>query len=83
MAMALKVIVVSIAAVLILAILSRNSSKWALSLQRYYITQSNKMSGNNGGWDEPWRLALFKALVIFFGLMAILGVYVIVFSVQQ
>jgi hypothetical protein len=40
------------------------------------------MSGHNGGWDEPWRLKLFKALVIFFGLMAVLGVYVVVFSVQ-
>ena len=36
----------------------------------------------SGGWDEPWRLTLFKALVIFFGLMAVLGIYVLVLSQQ-
>ena len=62
--------------------LSQNTGKRASSLQKYYIDQSNKMSGDSGGWDEPWKLQLFKALVIFFGLMAILGIYVLVFSAQ-
>lgn len=75
--------IAAVAAVVALFLLARNTGKWARSLQRYYIAQSNKMSGNNGGWDEPWKLMLFKALVIFFGLMAILGVYVAVFSFQQ
>src|SRR5262245_44673094 len=48
-----------------------------------YIAQSNKLSGDSGGWDKSWRLTLFKVLVVFFGLMAILGIYVIVFSFQQ
>ena len=78
--MTLKIIVVALAAVIILLLLIKSTAKWSRSLQRYYIGQSTKMSGDSGGWDEPWRLTLFKALVIFFGLMAILGVYVVVFS---
>lgn len=78
-----KIVVVAVVAVIVLVLLYKNTSNWARSLQKYYIAQSNKMSGNNGGWDEPWKLTLFKALVIFFGLMAILGVYVAVFSFQQ
>ena len=80
--MILKIIIVAIAAVVVLVLLFQKTGKWARSLQKYYVAQSNKMSGNNGGWDEPWKLTLFKALVIFFGLMAILGVYVVVFSAQ-
>lgn len=78
MNMTLKIIVVAVAAVITLFLLVRNTEKWARSLQGYYVAQSNKMLGDNGGWDESWRLMLFKALVIFFGLMAILGVYVAV-----
>ena len=76
----LKVLIVVIAAVVVLVILAPNAGKWARSLQEYYIAQSKKLYGHVGGWDEPWRLTLFKALVVFFGLMAILGVYVVVFS---
>jgi hypothetical protein len=76
----LKVITVAIAGIIVLFLLTRNTGKWARSLQKYYVAQSNKMSGESGGWDQPWRLALFKALVLFFGLMAILGVYVVLFS---
>jgi hypothetical protein len=73
----LKVLITAIAAVAVLVILVRSTGKWAHSLQEYYIRQSNKLYGHSGGWDKPWRLTLFKALVVFFGLMAILGVYVV------
>jgi hypothetical protein len=75
-----ETVIVAITATVVLILLTRNTGKWAQSLQRYYIAQSHKISGDSGGWDEPWRLTLFKALVVFFGLMAILGVYVVVFS---
>ena len=78
--MPLKIITVAIAAIIGLLLLARNTGKWAHSLQQYYIAQSNKLSGDSGGWDKSWRLTLFKVLVVFFGLMAILGIYVI-FSV--
>jgi hypothetical protein len=77
-----KITIVAAAAITVLMSLYRNTGKWAHSLQQYYIAQSNRLSGNSGGWDEPWRLSLFKVLVIFFALMAILGVYVLVFSSQ-
>jgi len=79
----LKIVSVAIAAMIVSALLIRNTNKWARSLQRYYIVQSNKISGNSGSWDKPWRLGLFKALLVFFGLMAILGIYVVIFSFQQ
>jgi hypothetical protein len=75
-----KIVMVVITAIVVLVLLTRNTNKWARSLQAYYIAQSQKISGDSGGWDEPWRLTLFKALVVFFGLMAILGAYVVVFS---
>jgi hypothetical protein len=71
---------VAIAGVITFWLLLQNTGKWAACLQKYYIGQANKLYGNSGGWDEPWRLLLFKALVIFFGLMAVLGIYVLVFS---
>jgi hypothetical protein len=76
----LKVLVLAIAAVVVLVILARNTGRWAHSLQEYYIAQSKNLYGHSGGWDKSWRLTLLKALVIFFGLMAILGVYVVMFS---
>jgi len=78
----LKILAVVIAAVVILFLVFLNINKWATSLQKYYIAQSNKLQGNNGGWDEPWRIILFKVMICFFGLMAVLGVYVAVFSQQ-
>ena len=78
----LKVALVVVIGAVVVILLMKNTGKWALSLQKYYIAQSSGLSGNSGGWDEPWRLSLFKALVIFFGLMAVLGVYVLVFSQQ-
>ena len=80
--MILKIALVIVIGAIVVILLMKNTEKWALSLQKYYIAQSNKLSGNSGGWDEPWRLSLFKALVFFFGLMAILGVYGVVFSSQ-
>ena len=80
--MTIKILVMAITGVIVLFLLVRHTGEWARSLQKYYIAQSNKLSGDNGGWDKPWRLTLFKALVIFFGLMAILGVYGLVFSSQ-
>ena len=78
--MEFKIIVVAVPAVVVLLLLVKNTSKWSRSLQRYYVDQSNKLYGNSAGWDKPWRLALFNALVIFFGIMAIVAVYVAVFS---
>jgi hypothetical protein len=78
--MILKVAFVVVIGAIVVILLMKNRGKWARSLQKYYIAQSNGLSGFSGGWDEPWRLSLFKALVIFFGLMAVLGVYVLVFS---
>jgi hypothetical protein len=78
--MELKIILVVMVAVIVSVLLVKNTGRWSRSLQRYYIDQSNRLHGNSAGWDSPSRLTLFKALVIFFGLMAILAVYVAVFS---
>lgn len=73
------IILISIAAV-IARLLSRSTNNWAISLQKYYIAQSIKMSGHPNGWNEKWKLTLFKALIIFAGAMAILGAYVLLFT---
>jgi hypothetical protein len=78
--MLIKIAFVVIVGILTLGLLARNTNRWARSLQQYYIGEANKLYGNSAGWDRPWRLFLFKALVIFFGLMAILGAYVVIFS---
>jgi hypothetical protein len=78
--MEFKIILVVMAALIASVLLVKNTSRWSRSLQRYYIDQSNRLYGNSAGWDRPSRLALFKTLVIFFGLMAVLAVYVAVFS---
>ena len=64
-----RLVIVLVAAAIVVYLLMQNTGKWALSLQEYYVTQSNKLWGNSGGWDEHWRLSLFKALVIFSKLM--------------
>ena len=75
-----KIIVTAIAAVAVVVLLIHNTGNWARSLQRYYVTQSVRWYGDSGGWGQPWILTLFKVIVIFFGLTAILGIYVAVFS---
>ena len=78
----LKIMIVATGGVVAAFLLTRNTDRWARSLQSFDLAQSTKMSGNSGGWDDPWRLIVFKALVVFFGVMAVLGVYVAVFSIQ-
>jgi hypothetical protein len=60
--------------------LAKRSSGWAVELQHYYMRQSVKMYGQNGNWEKPWIRQLFKALIFFFGLMLMLGAYVLLFS---
>jgi hypothetical protein len=75
-----KIIATAIAAVAVAVLLFHNTTNWARSLQRYYVAQSARCYGDSGGWGQPWILTLCKGIVIFFGLMAIVGIYVAVFS---
>ncbi len=79
----LKIAALVVISIGVIAILVRNTSKWAGKLQQYYIAQANKMYGNSTGWDQPWRTNLFKAIVGFFGFMFIIGAYSIIFSLGQ
>jgi hypothetical protein len=75
-----KIIAIAMAAAEVVLLLIQNASSWARSLQRYYVSQSVRWYGDSGGWGQRWTLTLFKVIIVFFGLMAILGIYVAVFS---
>ena len=76
----IKIATVAVVGMIVIALLARNTNRWARSLQQYYIAQANRLYGNDAGWNQPWRYLLFKALVVFFGSMAILAAYIVIFS---
>ncbi len=78
--MAVKIIIVALSAVAVIFLLVRYTNSWARALQASYVQQAIKLFGNVDGWDEKWRLNLFRVSIIFFGLMLILGVYVFTFT---
>jgi uncharacterized membrane protein len=55
-------------------------NKLAIKLQKLYIRQSIKLYGNSGKWELPWALILFKVMIIFAGIILIIGAYPIVFG---
>ena len=77
-----KVVAFIVCAVACISIVIAHSDKWAHSLQQYYIRESERMYGNSEDWRDPWIKTLFKFLVIFFGLMAVIGLYVAFFTSQ-
>jgi hypothetical protein len=78
-----KVVAFIVCAVACLSIVIARSDRWALSLQQYYIRESEKLDGDSEDWRDPWIRMLFKCLVIFFGLTAVVGLYVAFFSSPQ
>jgi ABC-type Fe3+ transport system permease subunit len=76
----LRIAVVVILAVIAIVLVIKNLERWSKGLRRYMIGQSTKAWGDASEWERPWTIYLSKALVIFFGGMFILLVYVICFS---
>jgi hypothetical protein len=78
-----KVVAFIVCAVTYISIVIARSDRCALSLQQYYIRESEKLDGDSEDWRGPWIRTLFKCLVIFFGLMAVAGLYVAFFDSPQ
>jgi hypothetical protein len=76
----LRMAVVVILAVITIVVEVKNIERWSKGFRRYIIGQSKKALGDASEWERPWTIYLSKALVIFFGAMFILLVYVICFS---
>ena len=78
---ALKLIALALIVATSVFMLVQNTNKWAQSLRRYYIKKARETHGDSSNWEQPWRFNLFKTIVIFFGLMFIIGAYVLIFSI--
>jgi preprotein translocase subunit SecG len=76
-----KVLVFIVLAVIALVVLINNTKKWSARLHQYMFDQANKVFGRGAGWERPWAPLLSKAMIVFFGLMFIVFLYVVVFSI--
>jgi ABC-type Fe3+ transport system permease subunit len=76
----IRIAVVVILAVIAIIVVIKHLERRSKGLRRYMIGQSTKAWGDASEWERPWTIYLSKALVIFFGGMFILLVYVICFS---
>ena len=79
--MIFKIAIFVIIAIVALSVLIKNVNQWTTRFHQYMLGQANKVFGSGVGWDKPWALFLSKVMVIFFGVMFIVLIYVIVFSI--
>ena len=78
-----KIVAFAVCATACISLVLARSDRWAVSLQQYYIRTSQKAYGESTTWEQPWIKTLCKCLVIFFGLMAVVGLYVAFFNSPQ
>ena len=76
-----KLLIVSIMALAAVIVLFQNANQWSARFHQYMLGQANKVFGRGAGWERPWAPLLSKAMVLFFGFMLIVLIYVVVFSV--
>jgi hypothetical protein len=77
----LRVIVFAVVAISLLVVLIKNTKKWALAWQQYFIRQSKKMFfGDAGAWEGTSGQIISTIAVIFFGFMVIVLAYVLCFG---
>jgi len=77
-----KIAAFTISAIACISMVITHIDKWARLLQQYYVRASENSFSGSESWREPWIRTLFKCLVIFFGLMAVIGLYVAFFTSQ-
>lgn len=76
-----KVLLFIVLAIITLVILVNNTNRWSARFHQYMLGQANKVFGRGAGWERPWAPLLSKAMVLFFGFMLIVLIYVVVFRV--
>jgi hypothetical protein len=67
-------------AVVVLATLVERTDQWGNRFRKYMISEGKKSNWGGAAWEKPWTMALSKAMVVFFGLVFLIGVYVAIFS---
>jgi hypothetical protein len=78
--LALKIFIFCAISIIAIIVLIKHVNGWGVLFREYMLGQANKTFGNGVGWQRPWTLMLSKAMVVFFGLMFLTGVYVLIFS---
>jgi hypothetical protein len=77
----LRIIIFSFLGVGAIIALVKNTKKWALAWQQYFISGSKKMFfGDAGAWEGTPGRIISTTSVIFLGFMFIVMAYVICFS---
>jgi len=74
-----KFIICGIVIILGLIVVLKNKT-FAQRMQSFYITQSQKAGGNSEKWERSWMVTLFRAMVIFLGVLVIISAYPIIFG---
>ena len=75
----IRILAFVVISVIIIVALAKNTKKWAVELQKIYIEESKKINDGQR-WEGPWKTTFFEMLIIFFGLMAMVGAFVLCFS---
>lgn len=75
----IRILAFVVISVIIIVVLAKNTAEWAVELQKIYTEESKKIDDGQR-WEGPWKTTFFKILIIFFGLMAMVGAFVLCFS---
>ena len=67
-------------AVVMLTTLVERTDQWGNRFRKYIFSEGKKSNRGGSTWEKPWTIVLSKAMVVFFGLMFLIGVYVAIFS---
>lgn len=76
-----KIVTFVIIATILFTLLFKNLNKWSIRFQRHAVSQMMRVFGDAEGWDDPWAKYFSMVIVVFLGLMLIIGIYVAIFSI--
>lgn len=77
--MELKFLLCATIIILGLLVLWKNKTL-ALKLQSLYVTQAKREGRSTEKWERPWMRKLFRFMVIFAGILIIIGAYPLLFG---
>ena len=69
-----------LAVIVVLATLVELTDQWSNRFRKHMISEGKKSIWGGAAWEKPWMIVLGKAMVVFFGLMFLIGVYVAISS---
>ena len=78
----IRIVVVVMFAIMTIVVLHKKIGLWSKRVRQHMIAQSKKALGSASEWERPWTIYLSKAMIMFFGAMFVLLVYVVCFSIS-